>query len=44
MTPEQAKYIKPINGAPLRHLLETSHDDSIQYVSDLLKMPQSKKI
>ena len=44
LTPEQAKYIKPINAAPLRHLLETNHDDAIQYVGDLLKEPQSKKI
>ena len=40
---EQAKLIKPINPAPLRHLLGTNHKDAIQNVKALMKMPQPEE-
>ena len=43
LTPEQAKCLKPINPAPLRHLLDTNHDDAIQYVNTICKMPKSEQ-
>ena len=43
LTPEQAKYIKPINPAPLRHILDTYHDDGIQYVNAILQKPKSEE-
>ena len=42
LTPEQAKYIKPINPTPLRHLSKANHDDAIRYVNALLEMPESQ--
>ena len=38
MTPEQEKYIKLINPAPIHHLLDTNHEYAIQYVNAILIM------
>ena len=36
-------YIKSINPASIRHLLDTSHDHGIQYVKTILKMLKSEE-
>ena len=38
-----SKSIRPINPAPLRHLLVTNHDDSIQYVNAFLQITKSEE-
>ena len=43
LTPEQAKYIKPVSPSPIRHLLYTNHDYVIQYVNAFLQMPKSEE-
>ena len=43
LTPEQAKCIKPIKPAPLRHLLDTNTNHAIQYVKASLKMHKSEE-
>ena len=40
-TPEQLNYVRPINSAPIRHLLDKNHDETLQYVNSLLKAPKS---
>ena len=40
---QQAIYIKPINAASLRQILNTNHDDAIQYANALVKMPKLEK-
>ena len=39
LTPEQLKYIQPIEPAPIRHLLDNNSEEAIQYVNSLLKTP-----
>ena len=36
-TPEQMKYIQPIDPAPMKHLLDNKHDEALQYVESILK-------
>ena len=43
LTTEGAKYVKPINPKPLRHLLDTNHDDAIQYINALPQITKSKE-
>ena len=43
LTAKQAKYIEPVNSAPLRHLLDTNHDDAIRYVNAILKLPEPEE-
>ena len=43
LTPQQVKEIKPVNPAPLHHLLDTNHDDAIQYVNAILKRSKSEE-
>ena len=38
LTPEQAKEIEPVNPAPLRHCVDTNHDDDIHYVNAVLEL------
>ena len=42
-TLDRAKYTKPVNPAPLHHLLDTNHDDAMQYVNALVKMTRTGK-
>ena len=37
MTPEQTKYIRPVNPTSVRHLLNNNHDEAIHYIISLLK-------
>ena len=42
LMPKQAKYIKPINAATIRHISDTNHDDTIQYSNAILQRPKSE--
>ena len=35
------KYVQPADPAPVRHLLDNSNDDALEYVDRLLKKPGS---
>ena len=41
LTPEQMKYIQPVDPATIRYLLGNNHHDALQYVNGLLKIPRS---
>ena len=43
LTPEQTKHIRPVNPTSVRHLLNNSHDDAIQYINSLLKTSKNTK-
>ena len=44
LTPEQTKYIRPVNPTSVRHLLNNSHDDAIHYINSLLKTSKTDKV
>ena len=41
LTPDQTKYIQPIDPAPVRHILDNNHDDALQCVNSFLKTPRT---
>ena len=43
LTRKQVKYNKPVKTVPLRHLLDTNHDDAFKYVNTILKMPKCEQ-
>ena len=44
LTPEQTKNIRPVNPTPVRHLLNSSHDDAIHYKKSLLKTSKTDEV
>ena len=44
LTPEQTKYIRPVNPTSVRHLLNNNQDDAIHYINSLLKTTKTDEI
>ena len=44
LTPEQLKYIRPVNPNSVRHFLNNSQDDAIHYINSLLKTSKTDKV
>ena len=44
LTPEQTKYIRPVNPTSVRHLLNNSQDDAIHYINNLLKTSKTDEV
>ena len=44
LTPEQTKYIRPVNPTSVRHLLKNNHDDDIHYINSPLKTSKTDEV
>ena len=44
LTPEQTKHIRPVNPTSVRLLLNSNHDDAIQYIKRLLKSSKTDEV
>ena len=44
LTPEQTKYIRPVNPTSVRHLLNNNHDDGIHYIKSLFKTSKTDEV
>ena len=44
LTPEQTKYIRPVNRTSVRQLLNNNHDDAIHHIKSLLKTSKTDEV